>query len=225
MNTTNQINQYYKGNSSGGTMTMKKKYGNKFNKITSNGMFSLNSSINQYYTGKSNYPNNNFIDCKSSSSTPKSLVSVKSQFSLMKTRLKNNNEMYCNPVISFECQKKLTHPSTSTVPDDSYNIIYTKIIKTEHQDYSHYLQNRISNCDIFKEISDIPITTNNCRIQNSINTTTNGRLNNLTRTCQVTKDIKGVKVNKDYSEHLIMLKNKNNCFNPKNANTKICRIY
>ena len=224
MNTTNQINQYYKGNSSGGTMAMKKKHANKFNKISSNNNFSLNSSINQYYTGKPNYPNNNFIDCKPTP-TDKPSTSVKSQFALMKTRLTNNNNMYCSPVISFECQKKLTDPSSTSVPDDSYNIIYTKIIKTQHQDYSHYLQNRISDCSIIKDFSDIPINTNNCRLQKSVNTTTNGRLNNLTRTCQVTKDIKGVKVNKDYSDYLIMLKNKNNCFNPKNANTKICRIY
>ena len=218
--TTNTINQYYKGNSNSAGMTMKKKYANKFNKVSSNTNFSINSDLNQYYIGNMNHTRNKYVDCRDNIMYP--TVSVKSQFALMRTRIKGDG-MYCNPVISFECYKKLTDPDATNVPDDSYNMIYTKIIKANNQDYSQYIQNLVSNCTIVKDISETTIT--NCQLQKSINNTNLGRLSNLTRNCQVIKDIKGVKVNRDYSDYLMTLKNKNNCFNPKNANTKICRIY
>lgn len=225
---TNTVNKYYKGNSSGGSMAMKKKHANKFNKI-SNGKFSINSSVKQYYIGNPAYANNNYIDCKTASDNTLPTTSVKSQFALKTTRLKSDNTMNCNPVISLKCSKELTDPIKTNVPDDAFNEKYTKIIRTNHQDYSHYLENRISQCNITKDTdTDTDITTDTntqCITQKSKNTTTIGHIKNLTRTCQITKDIKGSIVNQDYSDYLMSLKNKSNCHNPKNVNTKICRIY
>tara|TARA_Y100000389_G_scaffold148454_1_gene147577 strand:- start:52 stop:726 length:675 start_codon:yes stop_codon:yes gene_type:complete len=220
---TNTVNRYYKGNSSGGSMAMKKKHANKFNKI-SNGKFSINSSVKQYYIGNQSYANNNYTDCKTTSNDILPITSVKSQFALMTTRLKGNNTMNCNPVISLKCSKELIDPTKTSIPDNSFNEKYTKIIRTNHQDYSHYLENRISECNISKN-TNIETNALSCISQKSKNTTTIGHIKNLTRTCQITKDIKGSFVNQDYSDYLLTLKNKSNCYNPKNVNTKICRIY
>lgn len=221
---TNTVNRYYKGNSSGGSMAMKKKHANKFNKI-SNGKFSINSSVKQYYTGNPSYANNNYIDCKTTSNDTLPTTSVKSQFALMTTRIKGDNSMYCNPVISLKCAKELTDPTKTNIPDDTFNEKYTKIIRTNHQDYSYYLENRVSECNITKYITKDINTDIQCIPQKSKNTTTIGHIKNLTRTCQITKDIKGSVVNQDYSDYLMSLKNKSTCHNPKNVNTKICRIY
>ena len=88
---------------SGGGLTMKKKAGNKFNKISANN-FSLNGINNNnisYYIGNPNNAISN-TTCKTNDTNIK--TSVKTYSGLMRTRI-TNNDLKCNSVNSFQCYK------------------------------------------------------------------------------------------------------------------------
>ncbi len=100
------INNY--ANNGGGSSTMKKKYGSKFNKLSSKSNFSINGNGHHSYIGN---PNSNFTHdpfsnssnillCKTNDNTIK--TSVKNTKGLLQTRI-SNNQLKANPVNSFKC--------------------------------------------------------------------------------------------------------------------------
>ena len=104
--TNNNINNY--ANNGGGSSTMKKKYGSKFNKVSSKSNFSLNGNGYHTYIGN---PNSNFTHdpfsnssnillCKTNDNSIK--TSVKNTKGLLQTRIVNN-ELKANSVNSFKC--------------------------------------------------------------------------------------------------------------------------
>lgn len=113
-NVNYNVNNY--SNNGGGSSTMARKYGSKFNNaasrgVSSGGSFSINGKSNHYYIGNSN---SNFThDPFSNVSKQCDLVgkntnvSVKNTKGLMQTRLANNGRsIRCNPVNSYNCYRK-----------------------------------------------------------------------------------------------------------------------
>ena len=95
-------------NNGGGSSTMKKKYGSKFNKVSSKSNFSINGNGYHTYIGN---PNSNFTHdpfsnssnillCKTNDNSIK--TSVKNTKGLLQTRIVNN-ELKANHVNSLKC--------------------------------------------------------------------------------------------------------------------------
>lgn len=99
--TNNNINNY--SNNGGGSSTMKKKYGSKFNKVSSKSNFSLNGNGYHSYIGN---PNSNFTHDPFSNSS--NILLCKTNDNSIKTSVKNtkgliNSKLYESPVNSFKC--------------------------------------------------------------------------------------------------------------------------
>jgi hypothetical protein len=102
---TNNVNNYY---ASGDSM-MRKKYANKFKKISSgaNGSFSLNGNTSQTYIGNPNSGLRNDVfsnilenDCCSLKQTNVSVKNYKAYI---------NNKLFCHPLNSANCYKKVNY--------------------------------------------------------------------------------------------------------------------
>ena len=102
---TNNVNNYY---ASGDSM-MRKKYANKFKKISSsaNGSFSLNGNTSQTYIGNPNSGLRNDVfsnilvnDCCSLKQTNASVKNYKAYI---------NNKLFCHPLNSANCYKKVNY--------------------------------------------------------------------------------------------------------------------
>lgn len=103
--TNNNINNY--ANNGGGSSTMKKKYGSKFNKVSSKSNFSLNGNGYHTYIGN---PNSNFTHDPFSNSS--NILLCKTNDNSIKTSVKNtkgliNSKLYESPVNSFNCYLKV----------------------------------------------------------------------------------------------------------------------
>ena len=103
--TNNNINNY--ANNGGGSSTMKKKYGSKFNKVSSKSNFSLNGNGYHTYIGN---PNTNFTHDPFSNSS--NILLCKTNDNSIKTSVKNtkgliNSKLYESPINSFNCYLKV----------------------------------------------------------------------------------------------------------------------
>jgi hypothetical protein len=121
---TNNVNNYY---ASGDSM-MRKKYANKFKKISSgaNGSFSLNGNTSQTYIGNPNSGLRNDVfsnilenDCISLKQTNASVKNYKAYI---------NKKLFCHPLHSANCYKKVNYALT----DVSLN----KHFRSENRDQS-----------------------------------------------------------------------------------------
>lgn len=116
-NVNYNVNKY--SNNGGGSSTMLKKYGNKFNNKAARGVssgkkFNINGNVNHYYLGNPNsiishdpFSNASNIDgCIVNNKN--NGVSVKNTKGLLSTRILNNNQnIKCNSVNSFDCYKNV----------------------------------------------------------------------------------------------------------------------
>ena len=102
---TNNVNNYY---ASGDSM-MRKKYANKFKKVSSssNGSFSINGNASQTYIGNPNSILRNDVfsnilvnDCYNAKQTSTSVKNYKAYI---------NKKLFCHPTHSANCYKKVNH--------------------------------------------------------------------------------------------------------------------
>jgi len=174
-------------NSGGGSITMKKKYANKFNNI-SKGQFSLNgidnNDINRYI-GNRNYGNVN-SECKTFDNN-------------IKTSVKNNkayiaNKLLCSPVKSLSCYQNVNFQLVTEFKKDGIGL--NKFFNSDNKTQSNYiylLQSSVG-CNINKEhLNDISNNGTNCCLTNNINSnigsTSNFRTMQLIKSNNITKDI------------------------------------
>tara|TARA_Y100001980_G_C14549840_1_gene331980 strand:- start:188 stop:877 length:690 start_codon:yes stop_codon:yes gene_type:complete len=167
---------------SGSGSTLSRKAGTKYSKKlnNSNGNFSLNSSSNQSYIGNPN-SNLSYLGCKQYDKSIKS--SVKNYSGLRGTRLVNsdlNNGIKCNPVNSYQCYVSVNNNNLL----NKHNL-YEK-------DQSRHLDIKKSACSVDRSNYLIDIAnntgTNNC-ITNHISGKNKDIIANLTKNCNVTKDM------------------------------------
>jgi hypothetical protein len=195
-NNNNQINE-----NSGGSMTMKKKHQKLFNKVTSKSVFSINGTGKHTYIGNAN----NMIYSNCPTNNTNIYTSVKSSFGLRQTRIINQgNDIYCNPINSNQCQNKLFKDI------NGLDIIYNKHLRSENRSQSIYIEKKIENCNIEKDLTII--NNNTCYENSNKNTTTIGHINKIKRTCNITKPEKIIKP-LEYSDYLKKIKNCSNKWN------------
>ena len=216
------VNNY--SNNGGGSSTLKKKYGSKFTKISSNTQFSINGNNYNTYIGN---PNNiishdpfsnssNILLCKNVDNSIK--TSVKNYNGLLQTRIVNN-KLKCNPVNSFDCYKK----NNAELMDVSLN----KHFNSNNKDQSSHTESLKSKC--------IPTNKNKTIIINCGTITDNSLNNNINcntiyntggpssfKNCNITKDVNTYKV-PEYNMYLGSLFRKKNClYNPPDAKVIAC---
>ena len=230
-NTTNvnyNVNNY--SNNGGGSSTLKKKYGNKFTKISSNRTFSINGNNYNTYIGNQNtiishdpFSNSsNTLSCKSIDNSVKK--SVKNYKGLLQTRIVNN-ELKCNSMNSFDCYKK----NNAELIDVSLN----KHFNSNNKDQSSHTELVKSKCIPINK-DKIKTTRTNCGTitdssnnYNNINNINCDIINNTAgpssfKNCNITKDVNTYKV-PEYNMYLGSLFRKKKClYNPPDAKVIAC---
>lgn len=146
---------------SGGAM-LKKKYANKFNKVSSNKQFSLNGNTNHSYIGNPNSiisqdPFSSVLE-NSSYGVKKINVSVKSSKGYLNSICSANN--------SAACYKKMN----SVLLDTPLN----KHLRSENRDQSLYINNLRAQCSLF---TDYATEISNNLINATINTSCINKIN------------------------------------------------
>tara|TARA_Y100000389_G_scaffold132265_2_gene129669 strand:- start:257 stop:997 length:741 start_codon:yes stop_codon:yes gene_type:complete len=232
--TNNNYNNY--ANNGGGSSTMKKKYGSKFNKISSKSNFSINGNGHHTYIGN---PNSNFtFDPFSNSSN---ILLCKTNDNSIKSSVKNtkgliNSKLYESPVNSFKCYLDVNKELVTRYNDDINGLDLTncdtscKSILSNAGVNKHFLNKDSSTKTAEKKcvvdrtdyIELLNAKKDNCNKSN-IKATSNIRAK-----CNITKDLKEVNAFIP-SYDIYMLKKKNACnYNPrdefnrgKEANTSI----
>ena len=177
---TNNINRY--ANTGGGSMTMKKKYASKFNKVSSNTQFSINGTNNRNIHSLVGNPNN-IISHDPFSNIDNALC--KTNDNTIKTSVKNtkgliNSKLRCSPLYSQNCYNKVNHVLVTRAENDNP---LNKHLNANNQDQSLYIEQLISNvtsCEISNNI------VNNCSAIKIVGT---NRVNTLKTQCNITKDI------------------------------------
>ena len=140
-------------------------------------------------------------------------TSVKSSFGLRQTRIINQgNDIYCNPINSNQCQNKLFKDI------NGLDIIYNKHLRSENRSQSIYIEKKIENCNIEKDLTII--NNNTCYDNSNKNTTTIGHINKLKRTCNITKPEKMINP-LEYSDYLKKIKKCSN-WNPPDMRVIAC---
>ena len=131
---TNNVNNYF---GSGDSM-LKKKYANKFKKISSNGSFSINGNSTHTYIGNQNsilrndvFSNINVNDC---TDIKQSNISVKNYKAYIK------NKLFCHPLYSANCYKHVNY----ALVDASLN----KHFRSENRDQSAYTKLLKTKCSV-----------------------------------------------------------------------------
>lgn len=214
--------------SNGSSNTMKKKYSNRFNPVSSKQIFSVNGIANHSYIYNAtpmeklrNY--NCYVDIYDTKNDVK--VSVKSSFAMQHTRLKSDGNLYCNPVISKMCQDQL-------YKDKDGNILnINKHLRSENRSQSLYIDRLKDNSCNYVESDDQESTKKivSCSRDNNKTLTTVGYINYLKRGCTIDKnDLSNSATNSlkvkviDYSDYLTRIKNLKNCYNPKDVRVIAC---
>lgn len=131
---TSNVNNYF----GSGDAMMKKKYANKFKKISANGSFSLNGSSSHTYIGNQNsilrndvFSNISENDC---CNIKQSNISVKNYKAYISKKL------FCHPHKSANCYKNVNH----ALIDVSLN----KHFRTENRDQSSYINLVKTKCSV-----------------------------------------------------------------------------
>jgi len=133
---TNNVNNYY---ASGDSM-MRKKYANKFKKISAsaNGSFSLNGNTSQTYIGNPNSGLRNDVfsnilvnDCCSVKQTSTSVKNYKAYI---------DKKLYCHPLNSANCYKKVNY--------ELIDVSFNKHFRSENRDQSSYINLVKTKCSV-----------------------------------------------------------------------------
>lgn len=230
-NVNHNVNKY--SNNGGGSSTMLKKYGNKFNNkgargVSSGRNFNINGNVNHYYIGN---PNSNFShDPFSNASNIDGCIvnnknngtSVKNTKGLLSTRLVNNGQtIKTNSVDSFLCYKNVNQELINKYNNDIDNGIDVKkaglnkhFRNGENRDCSSKTEQAkcfVDRSNYLQELADkqasvIDFSGNECR------------------KCNNTKDLTAINSYVvGYDVYLTRLKNKRGCsYNPCDAKVIAC---
>lgn len=208
----------YAGSGGGGAM-LKKKYANKFNKVSSNTMFSLNGNTNHSYIGNPNSVNSH--DPFSNVSQNKCCDTKKVNVSTKSSKGYLNAKLRCSPLNSASCYKTVNY----ALVDVSLN----KHLRSENRDQSLHISNVRSQCGL---ISVIEVSNNVCSSEcnNRINRNTgaSSRIEYLKRLNNTVKDrniINGFTPGYDiYYGDSTLYKKKASCnlYNPPDAKVIAC---
>ena len=206
----------------GGSISMKKKYASKFNKISSNKTFSLNGNNHHSYIGN---PNSNFTNDPFSSSsnillckTPDNTIktSVKNYHSLYQTRIVNN-ELKTNSVNSLKCYKENNKELIRRYEKDIEGIDLKNCDSTCNEKLSKAgINKHIKNKDSSSLTESIK---SRCLVDRSNYSEhiKNKILCNESKKCNITKDLK--EVNAYIPSYDIYMLNKKKCnYNPPDIN-------
>lgn len=230
--TNNNYNNY--ANNGGGSSTMKKKYGSKFNKISSKSNFSINGNGYHTYIGN---PNSNFtFDPFSNSSN---ILLCKTNDNSIKTSVKNtkgliNSKLYESPVNSFKCYLDVNKELVTRYNNDISGLDITNCDTS----CKSILSNAGVNKHFLNKDSSIKTAEKKCLVDRTdyielLNAKKdNCNKSNIRAKCNITKDLKEVNAFIP-SYDIYMLKKKNACnYNPrdefnrgKEANTSIKVAY
>jgi len=219
--TNNNINNY--ANNGGGSSTMKKKYGSKFNKVSSKSNFSLNGNGYHSYIGN---PNSNFTHdpfsnssnillCKTNDNSIK--TSVKNTKGLLQTRIVNN-ELKANPVNSFKCYLNVNKELKDIYDNDISGLNLTNCdASCNIQLGKAGLNKHFTNKDASSKTAEKKCVVNRTGyIDQLINAEKiNCNKSNVKAKCNITKDLKEVNAFIPTYD-IYMLKKKNACnYNPR----------
>jgi hypothetical protein len=215
---TNNVNNYF---ASGDSM-MKKKYANKFKKISSNGAFSLNGNTSHTYIGNPNsilrndvFSNISENDCCDLKQTNSSVKNYKAYI---------NKKLFCHPHKSANCYKNVNY----ALIDVSLN----KHFRTENRDQSAYINIMKTKCSVNRTDYVEELTTSQ-RLGCSVNkvpriNSTSSRIDYLKHCNNTVKD--NNTINGYTPEYAIyyndstLYKKKSSCrlYNPPDAKTIAC---
>jgi hypothetical protein len=172
----------YAGSGGGGSM-LKKKYANKFNKVSSNRMFSLNGNTNHSYIGNQN--NVNSHDPFSSVSNNKCWNEKKVNVSVKNSKGYLDAKLRFSPLNSANCYKHVNY----ALIDVSLN----KHLRSENRDQSSHISNVKAQCSLNRTSYTDQITNKKCVFANcdnkvNRNISGNSRIEYLKRVNNVVKD-------------------------------------
>lgn len=229
-NVNYNVNKY--SNNGGGSSTMSKKYGNKFNSkgargVSSGRNFNINGNVNHYYVGNpnsnfshdpfSNVNNNNCIVNNKNNGT-----SVKNTKGLLSTRIANNGQnIKCNPVNSFNCYKNVNQELI-----DKYNTdINNGIDVTKAGLNKHFRNGENNDCSSKTEEAKCSVDRSNYKQELADKQSSITDLSGIPCIkCNNTKDLTAINSYVvGYDVYLTKLKNKGGCsYKPCNAKVIAC---
>tara|TARA_B100000902_G_scaffold281421_2_gene267341 strand:- start:677 stop:1411 length:735 start_codon:yes stop_codon:yes gene_type:complete len=224
-NVNYNVNRY--SNNGGGSSTMSKKYGNKFNSKGARGVsngknFSINGNSNHYYIGN---PNSNFIQDPFSNVTNCTInnknsgsgsASVKNTKGLLSTRSVNNSQgLKCNSVNSFHCYKKVNKELI-----DKYEADLANGIDQQKAGLNKHFRNGENN-DCSSKIEQSKCFVDRTNYQEELE---NKKTLAQCKKCNITKDLTAVNSYVvGYDVYLTKLKNKPGClYKPCDAKNIAC---
>ena len=219
---TNNNPNRYAGSGGGGSM-LKKKYANKFNKVSSNKMFSLNGNTNHSYIGNPNSVNSH--DPFSSVSQNKCCNEKKVNVSVKNSKGYLDAKLRCSPLNSVNCYKDVNY----ALIDVSLN----KHLRSENRDQSSHITNVKAQCSLNRTSYNNEIVNKKCVFANcdkkvNRNISGNSRIEYLKRVNNVVKDknfVNGFTPGYDiYYGDSTLYKKKASCnlYNPPDAKVIAC---
>lgn len=193
-NNSNNVNYMYNSNSGGG-LTMKKKIGSKFSKVSSNGQFSLNGDKNGNIFNYVGNPNSAiaYNGCNTCVDSGHGRISVKNYSGYHQTRISSNNEeIKCNINNSFQCYKDVNseligkRKNKHFIVNNSDSSSRTEILRRSAcaVDRTAY-EIKISECE--NNSKNDNLVHKSCHANNRALSTA-GRINYLMRKNNITKD-------------------------------------
>jgi len=224
------VNYYL--NNGGGSSTMKKKHASKFNKVSSNKLFSLNGNSSHTYIGNPNtvvtnniFSNNSGCACKTFDNSVKT--------STKNTKALINKKLYESPVNSYKCYLNVNKELIDEYNQDISNGVDKSkagvnkhlYLNANNKDQSTHVQLlKSSLCNISKETYTQNILDSaKSKSCHAITGVSNSKKNiNAVRNCNITKDL--VALEKSSSNYNIYLISKlNSCnYNPPDAKVIGC---
>jgi len=210
------INNY--ANNGGGSSTMKKKYGSKFNKVSSKSNFSLNGNGYHSYIGN---PNSNFTHDPFSNSS--NILLCKTNDNSIKSSVKNtkgliNSKLYESPVNSFKCYLNVNKELKDIYNNDISGLDLTNCDVSCNLELGKAgLNKHFTNKDAsFKTAEKKCVVDRTGYLDQLINAEKiNCNKSNVKAKCNITKDLKEVNAFIPTYD-IYMLKKKNACnYNPR----------
>ncbi len=171
--------------SGGGSVMLKKKYANKFNKVSSNKMFSINGDANHSYIGNPNSANSNVpfsnVSQNNCCSGKSSHVSVKNYKGYVQSKL------HCHPLNSAKCYNSVNYALVDIA--GSLN----KHLRSENRDQATYINNVKAVCSLDRtsyidDIANKKDASVDCNNKINRNLTSNARMDYLKRLNNTVKD-------------------------------------
>ena len=228
MSYTNSVNTNYNNYAGSGGSMLKKKYANKFNKVSSNKMFSLNGYVNHNYIGNAN----NIISHDPFSSVSQSLcctvndLDTKNMKGVSVKSVKGYLNSKISPVNSAQCYK------------DVNNVLIAeplnKHFRSENRTQSSYIDSVKSKCVVDKtaylnELNELTTKSSSVTCSNKVNriVSSNARMQYLIGCNNNVKDTNFINgFTPDYTIYYndsSLFNKKNQCANnPKDAKVIAC---